>query len=270
MGITIKNFIGEDDFNKNITVTQEMGGMSVLEYAQDMSVRPYDAVASYYAARMGVRRRQLACRLSECGKTTVQAGAMQWMAGDVRMASGVKGAGDLMGKMLKGKATGETAVKPEYSGTGLLVLEPTYKHLKLIDIGKEWGGGVVLSDGMFLAAGGNTEIKITARRSFSSAVAGGEGLFNVMLKGRGIACVEMDIPMSEIVILELEDDEVRIDGDYAVAWSPSLDFTVERSAKTLIGSAMSGEGLVNVYRGTGKIWMEPLTKSRFDNAGIGD
>ena len=39
----------------------------------------------------------------------------------------------------------------------------------------------------------------------------------------------------------------------------SLSFTVERSAKTLVGSAMSGEGLVNVYRGTGKILMAPVS-----------
>lgn len=46
----------------------------------------------------------------------------------------------------------------------------------------------------------------------------------------------------------------------AVAWSGSLEFTVERSGKSLIGSAASGEGLVNVYRGTGKVMMAPISK----------
>ena len=41
----------------------------------------------------------------------------------------------------------------------------------------------------------------------------------------------------------------------------SLNFTVERSGKSLIGSAASGEGLVNVYRGTGKVLMAPLTRA---------
>lgn len=36
--------------------------------------------------------------------------------------------------------------------------------------------------------------------------------------------------------------------------------TVERSGKSLIGSAASGEGLVNVYRGTGKVLLAPVTK----------
>ena len=43
----------------------------------------------------------------------------------------------------------------------------------------------------------------------------------------------------------------------AIAWSRSLQFTVEKSTKTLLGSLASGEGLVNVYRGTGKILMAP-------------
>lgn len=53
-------------------------------------------------------------------------------------------------------------------------------------------------------------------------------------------------------------DVMKIDGNMAVAWSRSLNFTVERSTKSLIGSAASGEGLVNVYRGTGKILMTPV------------
>jgi hypothetical protein len=32
---------------------------------------------------------------------------------------------------------------------------------------------------------------------------------------------------------------------------------VERSSKSLVGSMVNGEGLVNVFRGTGKVWMTP-------------
>ena len=46
----------------------------------------------------------------------------------------------------------------------------------------------------------------------------------------------------------------------AIAWSNTLEFKVEKSGKSLIGSAVSAvsdEGLVNVYRGTGKVLMAP-------------
>ena len=153
--------------------------------------------------------------------------------------------------------TGESAIKPEYVGTGTLVLEPTYKHIILEDI-SGWNGGMVLEDGLFLACEGTLTQSITARASLSSVVAGGEGLFNLTLSGNGIAVLESDYPREELIEFELVNDVLKIDGNMAVAWSPTLSFTVERSGKTLLGSAASGEGLVNVYRGTGKVLMVPV------------
>ena len=60
--------------------------------------------------------------------------------------------------------------------------------------------------------------------------------------------------------VEMNNDVLKVDGNFAIAWSGTLDFTVERSGKSLIGSAASGEGLVNVYRGTGKVLLAPVTK----------
>lgn len=82
-------------------------------------------------------------------------------------------------------------------------------------------------------------------------------LFNLSLNGNGVFCIESDCPKEELIEITLENDVVKIDGNLALAWSAGLNFTVERSGKTLIGSAASGEGLVNVYRGTGKILMMP-------------
>ena len=56
----------------------------------------------------------------------------------------------------------------------------------------------------------------------------------------------------------MQDDVLKVDGNMAIAWSGTLDFTVERSGKTLLGAAASGEGLVNVYRGTGKVLLAPV------------
>jgi uncharacterized protein (AIM24 family) len=113
---------------------------------------------------------------------------------------------------------------------------------------------------MFLASEADVKHSLVARSNISSAVAGGEGLFNLSLEGRGIVALESFVPREELIIMNLQDDEVKIDGNMAVAWSKSLKFTVERSGKSLIGSAASGEGLVNVYRGTGKILMAPVRK----------
>ena len=182
---------------------------------------------------------------------------MQWMVGNVNATTGIKGVGDLFSKAMRGKVTGESAIKPEYTGDGLLVVEPTYKHIILMDVA-EWNGSVVLDDGMFLACDSNLKHKAVMRSNLSSAAAGGEGLFNLGVMGEGVLCLESQCPREELVEITLHNDVLKIDGNMAVAWSGSLEFTVERSGKTLIGSAASGEGLVNVYRGSGKVLMAPV------------
>lgn len=176
---------------------------------------------------------------------------------NVYATTGLKGVGDLLSKAVRGKVTGETAIKPEYTGEGILVLEPTYKHILLLDL-DEWNHSVVLDDGLFLACDANLKHKAVMRSNLSSAAAGNEGLFNLGIEGSGVVCLESDCPKEELIEITLEDDVLKVDGNMAIAWSGSLEFKVERSGKTLAGSAASGEGLVNVYRGTGKIWIAPI------------
>lgn len=250
----IKNFIGNDD----IKVIGKLGAFTVIEYQRDLSVMPSESLIAYYCSAMNVRKRQVICDLSQ-SDIILQAGAMQWTVGNVNATTGVKGVGDLFGKAIRGSVTGESAIKPEYTGDGTLVLEPTYKHILLVDLA-DWNGSIVLDDGLFLACDATLKHKAVARSNISSAVAGNEGLFNLGIVGRGILCLESPCPKEELVEITLDNDVLKVDGNMAIAWSGSLDFTVERSGKTLIGSAASGEGLVNVYRGTGKVLLAPVTK----------
>ena len=249
---SIANYTNNDD----IRVVSSMGPFTVFEYLRDLSVMPQNAQQAYFASEMNVLKRQVICDLSQAN-ITLQAGAMQWMVGNVNATTGIKGVGDLFGKAVRGKVTGESAIKPEYTGDGTLVLEPTYRHILLINVA-DWNGSIVLEDGLFLACDANLKHKAVMRSSLSSAVAGNEGLFNLGIQGNGVLCLESPCPREELIEVTLQNDVLKIDGNMAIAWSGSLDFTVERSGKSLIGSAASGEGLVNVYRGTGKVLMSPV------------
>lgn len=244
--------------NNERKYVSSLGNFHVLEYQSDASVAPENARNEYFMSKMGVRRRQIVIELNGKESAIIQAGSMQWMAGHVKATTGIKGVGDFVGKMVKGAITKETAVKPEYVGNGILVLEPTYKYLILVDVGS-WGEkGMTIEDGIFYACSGTVKNKLTARKTISSTVLGKEGFFNLSLVGEGVAALESNVPYEELIEVELDNDELKIDGNLAVCWSSGLEFTVERSTKTLVGSAVSGEGLVNVYRGTGKVLMNPV------------
>jgi uncharacterized protein (AIM24 family) len=250
----IKNFTDNDD----IRILDSMGAFTVVEYQRDLSILPEQAQMAYYCSEMNVRRRQVVCDLSKAN-ITLQSGAMQWTVGNVNATTGVKGVGDLFGKALRGSVTGESAIKPEYTGNGTLVLEPTYKHILLVNVA-DWNGSIVLDDGLFLACESTLKHKAVPRSNLSSAALGNEGLFNLGIQGTGILCLESFCPKEELVEITLNNDTLKIDGNLAIAWSGSLNFTVERSGKSLIGSAASGEGLVNVYRGTGKVLLAPVSR----------
>ena len=125
----IKNFTDNDD----IRILDQKGAFTAVEYLRDLSVSPQNAQNAYFCNEMNIRKRQVICELSK-SHVTIQAGAMQWMAGNVNATTGVKGVGDLIGKAMRGKVTGESAIKPEYTGDGTLVLEPTYKYILLEDL----------------------------------------------------------------------------------------------------------------------------------------
>jgi len=157
--------------NENRTYTAKLGRFKVMQHKRDLSVGGNDAMVAYFMDKMNVRRRQLVIDLDEACPVVLQAGAMQWMAGSISMGTGLKGAGDFLGKVAKGAVTGESAIKPEYSGRGTVVLEPTYKHI-ILQEASDWPGGMCVEDGMFLACDASVKQSVVARNSFSSAAAG--------------------------------------------------------------------------------------------------
>ncbi|MBP1992331.1 AIM24 family protein [Paenibacillus eucommiae] len=251
MAFTINNL----KENSNVVIKETLGGFSILEYIEDLSCTTIaDAESNYFMSRSNMRKKQLMIELNS-NEIMMSAGAMQYIAGSIEMTSGVKGVGGLMRNLVAGAVTGTSAIKPVYKGTGTIMLEPTYKYLWLINVDDDH---IVVEDGMFLACETTLTVSVSARKSISSAVLGKEGLFNLSAKGKGILALEAPIPSEEAVLVELNNDVLKVDGNFALMWSNSLDFTVEKSGKSMLGSAVSGEGLVNVYRGSGMVWLAPL------------
>lgn len=260
--VKLKGLFNDDDH----IITEKGGIFSVVEHVRDLTVSPEGAMREYFMSMMNVRKKQVLVTLDGNETCIMQAGAMQWTAGNVEATSGIKGAKDFLGKMVKGAVTKESAVKPEYRGNGYIMLEPTYKYLLIEDVG-DWSGGLVMEDGMFLACEGGVKTSVQARSSLSSAALGNEGLFNLKLVGEGHCVLESNVAREQLIEVELDNDVLKVDGSYAICWSGSLSFTVERSGKSLIGSAASGEGLVNVFRGTGKVLLSTLDDSRYNISG---
>ena len=244
---------------KNVSVIDtteyEVMKVEVLEYNKlQGSTDTSAAMDMYFMEQQNIKARQVAIYLNN-DKVKVEPGAMSYFKGNLELVSGVT-PGKLIGKMFSAAVTGESVAQPEYKGTGMVVLEPSFNHFLVLKI----DGEVIVDKGMFYCAQGGVQVKPVSVKTISSAFAGGEGIFQISLKGKGIVVLESRVPVSEIDEIHLDNETLKVDGNFAILRSGNINFTVERSAKTLIGSAVSGEGLVNVYRGTGTVWLAPTIK----------
>lgn len=245
--------------NPNVRVTGQAGPFTIITHLFNLPGQQENKTNAYYAGLMKFQRKQLICSLSE-GDVIIRSGSMQWMAGDVRLTSGVKSLTDYVSRKISARLASQTPVHPVCRGTGLLVLEPTTKNFLIVSL-DDWNGSIVLGACTFAAMETSVSFATVVRDSVSAALLGEDGLFSWCLEGTGYAVLEVTPPREELVEVILEDDILRIDGNFAIAWSHSLRYTVEKAASTLIGSALSEEGLVHVFKGTGKVLLAPLLGS---------
>ena len=146
--------------------------------------------------------------------------------------------------------SGESFRRPIYSGTGNLVLEPSYGEYTIFDVGnQEW----LINYGRYYASELSVVLGIR-KNNIGAGILSGHGLYQTTVSGQGKVILESDGPLEKI---ELNNEKLVVDGNFAIIWSASLEFKVEKATKGLLASALSGEGLVNTYSGTGVVYLCP-------------
>jgi uncharacterized protein (AIM24 family) len=223
----------------------------VLEYNQ-LPVTSAGSSSSYFAKETGVKLKQVRITLRQ-GAVQAEAGALQFMKGELHMKSNAGGVGGFMKKVASNILTDESLFKPLYEGTGEIYLEPSYGHYLLLDLNDE---EVVADKGMFYAAEPSVQLGV-ARQKLISSIKGDEGLFQTKLKGSGFVVLQSPVPLHQIMKVELNEEKLQVDGTFALLRKGDIDFSVKRASSSIVGSASSGEGYLHVFEGTGEVWLAP-------------
>lgn len=208
----------------------------------------------------GIKLKQVRIMMDN-SSVKLEPGVFSYMKGNIEVISksgGILGFGK---KVIASKLTGENAFKPTYSGTGEIFLEPSFGHFALIELEDD---EIILSDSMFYACEDGIEVDVAIQKNVSAAFLGNEGLYQTRLEGSGIVTIKVPVPESEIFKCILINDTLKVDGNLAILRTGNIDFSVEKSSKSIAGTVISGEGIINVYRGTGEVWLVP-TKSVYSN-----
>lgn len=251
--------------SSKLTLLEEMKGetslFQVFQYDKLQGGKtPGTALLLNQMTEADIKLKQVRIKLDN-STAILEAGALDYLHGNIEIISDVNGISSLGKKMFSAAVTGESVVKPKYSGTGYIYLEPTFGHYVLIELEEE---EIIVDDGLFEACEGTVEVSYSMQKNVSSALLGKEGLFQTKISGKGIVLLELPVPEQEIRKYKLNNDTLKVDGNFAVLRSGEIEFTVEKSTKSLLGSASTGEGLINVFKGTGEVWLIP-TKRVYDD-----
>lgn len=227
----------------------------ILEFEQlNGATNVNTAVNLFYAREVGMKLRQVRINL-ENSKIKTEAGALYFYKGKIESETKMGGVTGVFKKAISGGLTNESAMKPVYKGTGEVWLEPSFSHYIVLEL---QGDSIIVDKGMFYCCSEEIEVLPQMQKNISSTVLGGEGMFQIKLSGHGVVILESSIPTDEIITYNLEKGEVlKVDGNIAIARSESVDFSVTKSDKSLIGSALNGEGLLNTFKGEGTVWLAP-------------
>jgi len=246
--------------NVKVSSQSENGGFKVeiLEYTHlKGSDNLMTAQMLHEAKRAGMRLKMVRITLHNAA-ATLEAGALYYLKGRIEVTSKAGGTGGIKGfaRGLATKAlTNETMFRPSYKGNGEIYLEPSFGHYLIYNLQPKQA--LIVDKGMFFCSEGSVGVKVEMQRNLSSGMAGGEGWFQTKVIGPGICVFSSPVPVSEIVAYDLNNDKLQVDGNFALMRTDGVRFSVQRSAKGFFASATTGEGLLQTFEGTGRVWLAP-------------
>lgn len=252
------------NFTNKLSKLAEMENDSIFQILEYENLEGATDVESAFGLNIiresGIKLKQIRIAL-ENSSVILEPGALSYMKGNIKISSKTGGVLGFGKKLISSKLTGETVFKPTYSGTGEIFLEPSFGNFALIELEDD---EIIVDDGLFFACESSVEVGVTIQQNLSAALLGDGTLCQTKISGSGIVALEIPVPESEIFKCILIDDTLKVDGNFAILRTGNIEFTVEKSSKSIVGSVTSGEGLVNVYRGSGEVWLVP-TKSVYSD-----
>ena len=252
------------NFTNKLNMIAEMRNDSVfqiLEYDKlDGASNVRDALGLNIIRENGIKLKQVRIQLDDSA-VKIEPGALSYMKGNISIKNKIGGVFGLGKKILSSKLTGDTVFKPTYCGTGDIFLEPMFNNFALVQLEDD---EIIVDNGLFYACESNIEVEAAMQDNLSAAFLGNEGVCQTSIKGDGIVVLKIPVPETEIFKCVLVNDVLKIDGNLAILRTGNIEFSVEKSSRTIIGSTMNGEGLVHVYRGTGEVWLTP-TRNIYNN-----
>ena len=185
-----------------------------------------------------------------------EAGAPSYYNGDIEIESQLIPSPV---KMMRSVLADEAIFRPIFSGTGVVTLESSRGGFHVLDLEADsW----ILEPGTYWASEDSIDLGFH-RESLMTAIWANEGLvyLQTRVSGTGKVVVTTRGPVN-LVKLE-EGQRVATEGKFVICRSHDVSYRIRRATKNWLGRFTSGEGLVRVYEGPGKVLLNPAPYWRY-------
>jgi uncharacterized protein (AIM24 family) len=170
-------------------------------------------------------------------------GAMSNMRGQITLTPRLPATGDIFRAFF----TSEARIRPYYTGTGSILLQPSLGGYHLLDVAEDerW----ILEPRVYWASEGEVGLGLH-REPFWSSLWAGDGIlvWKTTVTGPGRVAIEAPGPVETV---EVRGGELRVQGRLVLGRTDGLQFSSQRSA-TFPRNFISGQRRLRVFAGTGK------------------
>ncbi|MES3022320.1 MAG: TIGR00266 family protein [Pseudomonadota bacterium] len=196
-----------------------------------------------------------------------ESGAMVMMESNLDLKGKMKGG--LGSALMRTFANGESFFQQHIEavrGAGDCLLSPMLPGaMQVVDVGARQ---YIISDGAFVAASADVELKVRTQSIGNALFAGSGGFFVTETSGKGQLVVSGFGSMS---VLEVEPGkDITIDNSHVVCWDSSVRYEISITTGAssgflgnLINSQTSGEGVVLRFSGQGKVYICSRNRAAF-------
>lgn len=187
----------------------------------------------------------------------IERGSMVYMSNvsiEGKMNSNKKGLGGVFGAIGRSLTSGGSMFITEATGTSsnaLLGIAPAIPG-KITCLKVQPNQHYYLNNGAFLACDGSVSYEMKSQSVGKALVGGTGGFFVIHTFGQGDVLVSAFGDILEIGIDE--EHPITIDNEHVVAWEDSLNYEIKVASGTF--GFTTGEGLVNVFHGNGKVYIQ--------------
>jgi uncharacterized protein (AIM24 family) len=185
-----------------------------------------------------------------------ESGALSYFTGDISVHSQFMPS---LGGLLQSLFADEAVYRPTYTGTGVITLESTLGGFHMLDLrGETW----ILERGAYWASEGSVDVGFHRERMVTSVWAGeGPIYLQTRVRGHGNVALATRGPVEEHVLSPGQ--SIATEGKYVIARTGDVSFKVRRTTRNFLGTFTSGEGVLRVYEGTGRILLNPTPYWRY-------